>query len=80
MSDELSVDAGPMVGAAGVRLLKNQCSHGTTIGSLRLACEPPFLGRPGHQAVAGRAVAGVTIRPERAAESRPNAAWKKKIR
>lgn len=80
MSDELSVDGGRAVRAAGVRLLKNQCSHGTTISSLRLACEPLFLGRRGHPAFAGRAVAGVTIRPERAAQNRPKAAWKKKIR
>ncbi len=30
--------------AAGVRLLKNQCSHSSTIGSFRLGCEPPVSG------------------------------------
>lgn len=79
MSDELSVDAGTMVGAAGVRLLKNQCSHGSTIGSLRPACEPPIWVGEGCPRVLQSSVAGVTIRPEQVAESRPKAAWRKKI-
>ena len=45
MSDEISVDVAGNSQAAGVRLLKNKCSHGTTIGSKRVACEPPDCGR-----------------------------------
>ena len=79
MSDELSVDAGTMVGAAGVRLLKNQCSHGSTIGSLRPACEPPVWGGGEETLALGTSVAAVTFSPELGAEGRAKAVRKKKI-